>query len=362
MMQIRFRYFEKYFDAMRQNRLNFFILVLVLPWLVPVVSYVMWGSTYFSDLRVFLGGSFINLILCLIANHINQVIAILIARIYPDTHQSVLRVTFWFSLYAIVNVSILFAVLLTYDKIGLFGFSLQRERALWSVFILLSASLIGAGLTELAYTFMQWKTNQDELQQMEQKQLLSELEVVKQQVNPHFLFNCLNSLSVLISESPATAEKFVDEMSKVYRYLLSVNGPDREMSMVTLEAELRYIRSYIYLLETRFENGIRISTQVADVYLTGQMAPLTLQTLIDNAIRHNIVSADHPLRIDIRTTATGQLEVCNNLQKRTVRMPFSNSGLATLMSRYKMLFNQAGTIQIKEEDLKFTVLLPLIYT
>ncbi|MCE7067456.1 sensor histidine kinase [Dyadobacter sp. CY326] len=363
MMQLRFSFFEKYFDAMRKNRLNFFILVLVLPWLVPVVGYLMWGSIYFSDMKVFLGGSFINLILCLIANHINQIIAIYIAKIYPDTHQSVLRVIFWFILYAIVNVIILFVVLFAYDKMGLFGFSMQRERVLWSVFTLLAASLIGAGLTELAYAFMQWKTNQDELQQMEQKQLLSELEVVKQQVNPHFLFNCLNSLSVLISESPAIAEKFVDEMSKVYRYLLSVNGPDREMSMVTLDAELRYIRSYIYLLETRFENGISISIQVADLYLTGQMAPLTLQTLIDNAIRHNIIAADHPLLIQIRTTATGQLEVRNNLQKRTVRTPFTtNGGLATLMSRYKMLFNQAGTIQIKEENSEFTVLLPLIYT
>ncbi|MCE7069134.1 histidine kinase [Dyadobacter sp. CY327] len=362
MMRIRFRYFDKYFDTLRKNRLNFFILVLVIPWLVPVVGYLMWGSIYFSDLRVFLGGSFINLILCLIANHINQIIAIIIAKIYPDTHQSVFRVVFWFVLYSIVNVCILMAVLLAYDQIHLFGFSIQRERAMWSVFLLLAASLIGAGLTELAYTFMQWKTNQDELQQMEQRQLLSELEVVKQQVNPHFLFNCLNSLSVLISESPATAEKFVDEMSKVYRYLLSVNGPDRETSMVTLDAELRYIRSYIYLLETRFENGISISIQAADLYLNGQMAPLTLQTLIDNAIRHNIVSADHPLRIAIRTTATGQLEVVNNLQKRTVRTPFSNAGLATLISRYKMLFNQAGTIQIKEEGSEFTVLLPLIYT
>jgi len=360
-MHIRFRYFEKYFDSMRKTRLNFFILVFVFPWLIPVMGYLMWGNIYVSNLQVFLGGSFINLLLCLVANHINQIIALFIARLYPDPDQSVFRVIFWFTLYALVNVSILLAVLLVYHQFQVFGFTLQRERALWSVFTLLGASLIGAGLTELTYTFMQWKTNQDELQLMEQRQILSELEVVKQQVNPHFLFNCLNSLSVLISESPATAEKFVDEMSKVYRYLLCVNGPDRA-SMVTLDAELRYIQSYIYLLETRFECGINISIQVSDVYLAGQMAPLTLQTLIDNAIRHNIVSTDCPLLIHIRTTATGQLEVSNNLQKRTVRMPFSNAGLATLISRYRMLFNQAGTIQIKEENSEFTVLLPLIYT
>jgi two-component system LytT family sensor kinase len=154
----------------------------------------------------------------------------------------------------------------------------------------------------------------------------------------------------------------VDEMSKVYRYLINVNGPERENSLVTLETEVRFIRSYIYLLETRFEKGLKISLKIDDLYATGQMAPLALQTLIDNAIRHNIVSPSNPLHVSIRTTPTGQLEVQNNLQKRVAKMPFSTAGLTTLISRYKVLFNQAGTIQVKEDASGFTVILPLIYT
>jgi two-component system LytT family sensor kinase len=223
----------------------------MLPWFVPLTSYLMWGNLYFTDLKVFVGGSLINLILCMIANQINQKTA---------------------------------------------------------------------------------------------------------------LFNCLNSLSVLISEAPVTAEKFVDEMSQVYRFLLTVNSQDWENNLLSLEAELRFIRSYIYLLEIRFEDGIDIKLQTADLCLGGQMAPLTLHTLIDNAIRHNVVSAEHPLKISIKTTATGQLEVRNNLQKRAVRMPLNNAGLGTLISRYKWLFNQAGTIQVKEDETSFIVLLPLIYT
>lgn len=353
---------EKYFDLVRQNRLYFYILFLMLPWFVPLIGYLMWGNLYFTDLKVFAGGSLINLILCLIANQINQKTALFIAGIYPEAHQTVYRVTFWFTIYSVTNVIILYLVLKVYDYISLFGYSLNDEHLTWSVVALLGGSLIGAGLSELAYTFMQWKTNQSELKEMEQKQLQSELELVKQQVNPHFLFNCLNSLSVLISEAPVTAEKFVDEMSQVYRYLLTVNSQDWENNLVSLEAELRFIRSYIYLLEIRFEEGIDIKLQTADLCLGGQMAPLTLQTLIDNAIRHNVVSAEHPLKISIKTTATGQLEVRNNLQKRAVRMPLNNAGLGTLISRYKLLFNQAGTIQVKEDETSFTVLLPLIYT
>jgi len=353
---------ERYFDSVRRNRLYSYILFLLLPWFVPLISYLMWGDRYFMDMRVFLGGSLINLILCLIANQINQSTAIFIAGIYPDTHQTVYRVTFWFTMYSVANVLILYLVLTVYDYLSLFGYSIDKSHLNWSMVTILGVSLIGAGLSELAYTFMQWKTNQHELKEMEQRQLLSELELVKQQVNPHFLFNCLTSLSVLISEAPATAEKFVDEMAKVYRYLLTVNSQDWENNLVSLDAEIRFIRSYIYLLEIRFEDGIDISIQAVDPYLVGQMAPLTLQTLIDNAIRHNVVSAAHPLRICIRTTATGQLEVKNNLQKRAVRMPLNSAGLRTLISRYRLLFNQAGTIQIKEEETSFTVLLPLIYT
>ncbi|WAC14059.1 sensor histidine kinase [Dyadobacter pollutisoli] len=285
-----------------------------------------------------------------------------IATRFPETHQSGWRVAFWFISYAVVSVSILYLILFLCNNDTFFETTPLSEGVLWFVVAVLAGSLVAAGITELAFTFKQWKTNQQELQQMEEKQLQTELDVVKQQVNPHFLFNCLNSLSVLISEAPATAEKFVDEMSKVYRYLLSVNGPNKETSMVTLEAELRFIRSYIYLLETRFESGIEVCIEIDDVYLSLLIAPLTLQTLIDNAIRHNVVSTERPLRIHITTRPTGQLEVRNNLQKRLVRMPFSTAGLATLISRYKMLFNQAGTIQIKESEAGFSVLLPLIHT
>jgi two-component system LytT family sensor kinase len=354
--------FEGYFDSVRKNRLYFYILFLLLPWFVPLIGYLMWGNRYFSDPEVLLGGSLVNLVLCLFANQINQSTALFIARIYPDTHQTVYRVTFWFTIYSAVNVLILYLVLSVYDYISLFGYSLEHGHLWWSIITILGASLIGAGLSELAYTFMQWKTNQYELQQMEQQQLQSELDVVKQQVNPHFLFNCLTSLSVLISEAPVTAEKFVDEMAKVYRYLLTVNSRDWENNLVSLDAEIRFIRSYIYLLETRFEDGIVIQIRIADLYLSGQIVPLTLQTLIDNAIHHNVVSAENPLEICIRTTATGQLEVRNNLQKRAVRMPVGSTGLSALIARYKLLFNQAGTIQVKQEGTHFTVVLPLIYT
>ena len=359
-MQIGFS--AKYFGPSGADRLHGTIFVCLILCITPLAGHLLWGSAFFSDSLVFTCGTIVNLVPCIAAYRLNLLVARHIASRYSDTHQTAQRVAFWFTSYCFINLLLLGLALYLYDRFHIFGFNFRSSFIFWPATILFSGSLVAAGVTELLYTFGQWKTNQDELQGLERRQLQTELDVIKQQVNPHFLFNCLNSLSVLIAEAPATAEKFVDEMSQVYRYLLSANAPGREDALVSLESEVRFIKSYIYLLKTRFEAGIHIKIDTQEVYLGGQLAPLTLQTLIDNAIRHNVVSESTPLYIVVRTTPTGQLEVCNNLQKRLVRMPFGNAGLASLVSRYKLLFNQAGTIQINQEDSHFTVILPLIYT
>lgn len=361
-MNRRFTFVESYLNSVRQNRLNLFILFLVLPWLVPLVGYLMWEQRYFSSVGVFISGTLLNLSICLLTHQLNQWIAGVIANRYPDTHQSLLRVLLLFVLYSMVNVAVYYAVVMLYASLNLFGFVMAQQRDLWATIVLVGTSLLGAGLSELSYTFMQWKQNQQELNDLEQRQLQIELDAVKQQVNPHFLFNCLNSLSVLISEAPSVAEKFVDEMSKVYRYLLQVNATENEGDLVTLESEVRFISSYVYLLETRFESGICVKIDVNDLYCGGQLVPLTLQTLVDNAIRHNVVSATHPLHIRIQTTPNGLLEVQNNCQKRAIRAPYHSEGLSNLIQRYQLLFHKACTVQIKEDAHSFSVILPLIHS
>ncbi|MCE6987955.1 sensor histidine kinase [Dyadobacter sp. CY323] len=346
----------------KYNRVTLSVFALVLAGVLPLAGNIIWGSRYFSNARIFVAGNLFNLAICLVSYLVNSKFARAVAMIYPEPNQSVKRVLSWFLMFATVNIVAFFTALAIYNQAHLFGYTFQLTPALWSGFGIIGGSLTAAGLTELVFAFSQWKIDLQELNQMEQKQLQTELDAVKQQVNPHFLFNCLNSLSVLISEAPSTAEKFVDEMSKVYRYLLNVYGPDKENDLVTLDAELRFVRSYIYLLETRYETGIHFSIHVAEAYLTGELAPLTLQILIDNAVKHNVVSADRPLEIEIKTTQTGQLQVTNSLQKRIVSMSHGEAGLAALISRYKFLFNQAGKIQVKEAGSHFSVILPLIYT
>ncbi|PSL31265.1 sensor histidine kinase [Dyadobacter jiangsuensis] len=322
----------------------------------------LWQERYFSDSHLFITGSAINMAIIGAAYRIDVALSPKVTSLLPDTDQSIYRVALWFGVYGVVNVAFFWVALPAYHQTGLVGAGFDLFWALRVSFFILSGSLIAAGLTELTYAFRQWRTNQNEVEQMQEKQLQTELEAVKQQVNPHFLFNCLNSLSVLITDAPGTAEKFVDEMAKVYRYQLSVNGPDKEDILVTLDSELRFIKSYIYLLETRFEAGISISLDMKEVFLSGQMVPLTFQILIDHAIHYNMVSSTRPLHISIATTETGQLEFRHNRQAKTLTMPPDTPGIPMLINRYKFLFNRAGAVQLKEDDHEFAIILPLIFT
>lgn len=361
-MKMPAMFLENYIAKISRKQLGATTSVLMLVLAVLVAGLGLWQSAYFAKSRIFLAGSLINMVVIWAAYRIDLALSARVTILLPDTEQSIYRVASWFGGYGVVHVAMFWVALPFYHQAGLTGPDSDLSWALRVSFFILSGSLIGAGLTELAYAFRQWRTNQDEVEQMQEKQLQTELDAVKQQVNPHFLFNCLNSLSVLIADAPATAEKFVDEMSKVYRYQLNVNGPDKEDVLVTLDSELRFIRSYIYLLETRFENGIGITLDVKDVFLTGHMVPLTFQILIDHAIHYNMVSPARPLRICIGTTQTGQLEFRHNRQPKVLNMPLETPGINALATKYKLLFNRAGAVQVKEDEQDFSIILPLIFT
>lgn len=353
---------ESYLAKIGRRQLSATTSVLVLALATLLAGLGLWEGRYFSDSRLLVAGSLINMFVIWAAYRVDSALSPKVTTLMPDTGQSIYRVALWFAVYGMVNVAFFWIALPVYHQIGLTGEAFDLFRALRVSFFILSGSLVAAGLTELAYAFGQWRTSQKEVELMQEKQLQTELEAVKQQVNPHFLFNCLNSLSVLIADAPAVAEKFVDEMSKVYRYQLSVNGPDKEDILVALDSELRFIKSYIYLLETRFESGISIELDVKEVFLGGQMVPLTFQILIDNAIQHNMVSPSRPLRINIASTETGQLEFRHNRQPKMLAMQPDTPGIDVLVNRYKFLFNRAGAVQLKEDDHEFAIILPLIFT
>ncbi|WP_338871953.1 histidine kinase [Spirosoma sp. SC4-14] len=207
---------------------------------------------------------------------------------------------------------------------------------------------------EGAYVLKEWQKAQLEKDALTKSNLQSQLVSLKNQVSPHFLFNSLNSISSLITEDPDQAEAFVDELASVYRYLLQAG----ERELTTLDAELTFIRSYFYLIKMRYGTGIDVSIDVDAVYYPRLLPPLTLQILIENALKHNIFLPEQPLRIYIQTPSDGTLRVENTIQRRNVRVETVGIGLANMAIKYKLL--DQPTPVIDEQAGWFRVTLPLL--
>ena len=208
-------------------------------------------------------------------------------------------------------------------------------------------------LYEGIYYFNKSRLIEIEKNKLEKVTAEQKLSTLKNQVNPHFLFNSLNTLVTIIPEEPDLAIKFVQELSKSYRGILEV----RDEKLITIETELSSLESYMYLLKTRFQGKIQIYNQI-DAGMKNQfILPLSLQILIENAVKHNITSKNKPLEIKIYNDANYFI-IENNLQKKDQNYGSTKLGLANIRSRYKLLVNK--NIEVIEDGKSFIVKLPII--
>src|SRR5215204_3988334 len=216
-------------------------------------------------------------------------------------------------------------------------------------------------LAGILYFFYRYRARQQrqlyelnaKAQLLEKEKVMVMYESLKQQLNPHFLFNSLTSLSGLIETNQQVAGNFLEQMSGIYRYILK-NG-DNET--VLLKDEIEFVQLYINLQRTRFKNGLHVNIAVPEDYLHYKIAPVTLQNLIENAIKHNIIDATSPLVINIFIEGD-YIVVKNNLQKKNVVETSNKKGLAQFISLYRYLSDLP--VIIEETEKRFQIKIPLI--
>lgn len=196
-----------------------------------------------------------------------------------------------------------------------------------------------------------------ENQQLKTENLKNQYETLKNQLNPHMLFNSLNTLYALVRENPDKAQDYISQLSKVMRYTLKQDS-DIERSTISLQEELNFINSYIYLLKMRFEDNISFVFNIDNSLLMKKIPRMAIQLLVENAVKHNEISNRNPLHITIRTIDDETLEVANNLQPRRGATTSTGIGLNNLRKRYQLLFNKDIEIQEKENNI-FSVKIPL---
>ncbi|MDX1906955.1 MAG: histidine kinase [Bacteroidia bacterium] len=285
----------------------------------------------------------------------NRLISIYFRIKYPELRQVGTRVL-WQSL-SIVAYCVLVAWLgrptcyLLLDQLGLAS----------GIFVSFQANLVvGIGITALVvaiyesvYFLERWKLSVLEAEHLKMVQLQTELESLRNQVNPHFLFNNLNTLASIIPQDPDRAVTFVSQLARVYRYVLEINT----QTLVGLEQELVFLDAYLFLLKTRHGDRLQVDISVDAAGRHTQIIPLALQLLVENAVKHNIVSARRPLRIRIYNQGN-TLAVENTLQRRPHAVASTGLGLNNIRSRYLLM---AGlTISVEEDATHFRVVLPLL--
>jgi two-component system LytT family sensor kinase len=234
------------------------------------------------------------------------------------------------------------------------GFSTKDEDVLLKTTILvLTTSFIYNVVYLILYSYNQFAVAQVEQAQNERKQLELQFEALKSQLSPHYLFNSLNTISSLIYNDPKTAEQFIRRLALTYQYILST----QHKKYVTLTEELEFVQSYYYLLRIRFQQSLTLEINVPNSVMHSPVPPLTLQLLVENAVKHNSFTPDKPLFIYISAVDNTTIKVANSKPESAKASTSFKMGIENIRKRYAFFTDKP--IEIRDEE-KFTVSLPVI--
>lgn len=234
--------------------------------------------------------------------------------------------------------------------------SIEDEDVVWKICILVFTSIfIYKIIYALLYSYQHYAVAQIESLQNERRQLELQFEALKAQVSPHYLFNSLNTISSLLFKDLPSAEQFIRRLAQTYQYILST----QDKKYVLLRDELEFVKSYYYLLRIRFQQQLDLDINVPSGILNTRIPPLTLQMLVENAVKHNNLSGDKKLFIYITAQDNTFLKVINTKTENNGSIHSFHVGLENIRKRYQFFTNIA--IQVKDDE-RFMVTLPVIHS
>ncbi len=331
------------------------VMLISVPLFALVFNMANFFNQYFSNLQHFIAFTFIS-ILCFGGYFIIcKSIDVFFKQRFPYEKDLFQRLLLTILVILLATAVFTYALLHQYAYFSWFNYEFNQLGFLWNYFALSIMNIFFTFLMEGIDRYNNWKINLAETDKLNATYKQSQLIGLKSQVNPHFLFNSLNSLSSLIEENEEKAEIFLDEMSKVYRYMLR----NEEEQLVTLDTELRFIHSYMHLLQARFGNGLQLKVSITEAYKKLLLPPLTLQLIIENAFTQNIVSKTSPLIIELSSVENNIVIVKNNVQPKTITEAVDfETGVDNLVNKYKLL---GRPLQVHDSNTGYrTIAVPLL--
>ncbi len=339
----------------KPTKLQLYSFIASMPLIGFLLNYILYDEEFLREPSIWLVSYPLILLIGVGSWRSHLIISNAVKQRYPELKQTKYRLIILglcIVPFMSLNVTLIFFL---YDAFNILGYEFSFHDFKAGLLVGLSVNLIFETLYEADYMLEKYKESVQEKETFQQLSVAQEFDALKSQVNPHFLFNCFNTLSSLIGEDKQKAETFLNELSKVYRYLLRNN----EDGLSTVENEVKFIRSYYKLLQTRHGDAVRLNIQIDKRYDPYLLPSLSLQLLVENVVKHNILSKENPQVIDIFTTAGNKLVVNNNLKRRTAKAPSNKVGLENIRAKYQLL-KQSG-YQVMEDEKNFTVVLPLIW-
>ena len=326
---------------------------VMLPYIV-FLNLLMFGGCIFGSVLLFVKSFFSTGIYMFIIYFFFGLVATFIQRRFSAGGELFKRIAIMLPVFYLMNCIAISSLFYFHNELRILDCTTRPSMLLWSIIYGCIMSTLITFINEGVANWEAWKASITETEKIKNVYQRSKVLGLKGQINPHFLFNCFNTLSGLIQEDETKAESFLNEMTKVHRYLLR---SDDEL-LVSLDMELKFAASYLYLAKERFGEAINTSINIAAEVLQKKLPPLSMQVILENIIYTNALSKNDPLNIYINSTADNELLITNSIHEKTVVQNYDvDDGLDNLMNKYRIL--NAGDIVIDERDGRRTLLLPL---
>lgn len=330
----------------------FVFLWVIIPYTL-LINFMCLGSCAYSSFTTALKYTGLSALYFFCGYFIFGLAGAIIQKKVPAPQDLFKRIGIMLPVFYVMNVYLILGVYLFYERLVVSACETRRDNLLWVIAFGCLASTVITFINEGAVNWSKWKNALTETEQLKNTYQKSKLFGLKGQINPHFLFNCFNTLSSLINEDEETAEHFLNEMTKVHRYMLR----NDDEALVTLTEELQFARSYLQLISVRFGPAIRYNIEVPPKLYPLFLPPLSLQVILENIIYANTISKTTPLTISIKA-GDDFLSITNNIQSKMMNEEGTLlEGIDNLITKYRLMSEQE--VVVTEMNDERTIFLPL---
>lgn len=331
-------------------------LYIMLPYLI-FMNLLIFGVCVVQSFGCFIKSLGLSAVYFFVVYALFGTMAVAVRNRNPAAGDLFKRVSIMLPIFYVMNVGAVYGAYLLYDNIGILTCPVKWNMAWWTILYGCIMSTVITFINEGIANWEIWKSSLAESEKLKSAYQRSKLLGLKGQINPHFLFNCFNTLSGLIHEDEQRAEKFLDEMTKVHRYMLRSD----DEYLVSLADEVKFTESYLHLAKARFGEALEVFMHFPEELLFLKIPPLSMQVILENIIYTNALNKKTPLTIRIYARTPNQLVIWHSIHEKTIVQDMNvDEGLDNLVTKYKLL--NAEGVKVTESEKEREIVLPLFDT